>query len=62
MFISNKQINAVVKVLEDNEKRLTDAYDYYYCGYDAGDVDEVLEKIAIDIIEQLNKVTYNERI
>lgn len=58
MLISNKQINAVVKVLEDNEKRLTDTYDHC-CGYDAGDVDGVLEEIAIDIIEKLNKVTYN---
>lgn len=54
MYISERQIELVVKILERNEDRLSDGYDHY-CGYDEGDVDEVLKKIAVDIITNLNK-------
>lgn len=57
MYVSERQIEAVVKTLEDNERRLSDGYDHY-CGYDGGDVKEVLKEIAVDIINNLNKVIY----
>lgn len=57
MYISNRQIEAVVKTLIDNEHRISDGYDHY-CGYD-GNVKEVLKEIAMDIISNLNKVIYN---
>lgn len=54
MDISDEQIESVVKILKNNEDRLSDGYDHY-CGYDEGDVDEVLKKMAVDIITNLNK-------
>ena len=57
MYISKRQIESVVKALKDNEHRLSDGYDHY-CGYDKGDVDEVLKEIAMDIIDNLNEVIY----
>lgn len=51
MYISEEQINAVVKVLEDNEKKLTDRYN-------TGDTNEIF-MVAIYVIEELNKVIYN---
>jgi len=58
MFISERQIEAVVETLENNEDRLTDGYDHY-CGYEDDDVKEVLREIAKEVIENLNKVIYN---
>jgi hypothetical protein len=61
MYISTKQINAVVKVLKDNEYLLSDGYKYYCRSeneiefYDSN-ADKVLEKVAIDIIKSLNKI------
>ena len=57
MCVSERQIEAVVKTLRDNEHRLSDGYDHY-CGYDDGDVKEVLKEIAMDIINNLNEVIY----
>ena len=57
MYVSERQIEVVVKILRGNELRLSDGYDHY-CGYDRGDVDEVLKEIAIDIINNLNEVIY----
>jgi hypothetical protein len=44
MYISEEQIKAVVKVLEDNGYRIFDGY--------------MLEEVAIDIITKLNDVIY----
>ena len=46
-----KRIDAIIKVLKDNEDILSDGYEYY-----CERVNATLEKIAIDIIENLNKV------
>lgn len=54
MYISKSQIAAVVKVLKDNEERLSDGYEHY-CGCDEGEVDEALREIARDIINNLNE-------
>ncbi len=54
MHISKNQVESVVKILKNSELRLSDGYDHY-CGYDVGDVDEVLTEIAIDIITNLNE-------
>ena len=58
MHISESQIELVVKILKDRELKLSDGYDHY-CGYDVGDVDEVLKEIAVDIITNLNGVIYS---
>lgn len=58
MYVSEEQIEAVVKTLKDNEHRLSDGYDHY-CGYDAGDVDEVLREVATEIVDNLNEVIYH---
>lgn len=74
MYISERQIEAVVKILKDNEYRLSDGYEHYYF-YDKEDnyrfndlTDEdlhdfdlnfVLREIAIDIINDLNEVIYS---
>ena len=58
MYISKNQVESVVKILKNSEDRLSDGYDHY-CGYDEGEVDEVLTEIAIDIITNLNEVIYN---
>ena len=74
MYISERQIEAVVKTLKDNEYRLSDGYGYYYF-YDKEDnyrpdgltdkalhdfdLNFVLREIAIDIINNLNEVIYN---
>ena len=55
MYISTEQINIVIKSLKNYEELLSDGYKYY-CGEE--EVDITLEKIAIDIIEKLNKVIY----
>lgn len=73
MYISEKQTESVIKVLKDNEYRLSDGYIYYYA-YDKEhnfrpedmtreesinfDVNSVLREVAIEIIENLNKVIY----
>ncbi len=58
MYILEKQIELIVKILEANEDRLSDGYDHY-CGYEEDDVDKVLKKIAVDIITNLNEVIYS---
>ena len=58
MHISKEQIESVVEILKNTEDRLSDGYDHY-CGYDEGDVDEVLKEIAVDIITNLNEVIYS---
>lgn len=45
MYISEEQIKAVVKILDDNGYRIFDGY--------------MLEEVAIDIINKLNEVIYN---
>ena len=46
-----RQIDAIIEVLKDNEGILSDGYEYY-----CKRVNATLEKIAIDIIENFNKV------
>ncbi len=74
MYISDEQIESVVKILKDNEYKLSDGYEHYYA-YDKDHnfrpedmtreesrnftVDFVLREVAIDIITDLNKVIYN---
>ena len=53
--IGTEQINAVIRVFKDNEDLLSDGYGYY-----CETVDKTLEKIAIEIIENLNKVIQKE--
>lgn len=54
-----RQIETIVKILKDSEAELSDGYEYY-CkrapGSVAGMVNRTLEKIAVNIIEGLNKV------
>lgn len=73
MYVSERQIEAVVKTLKDNEYRLSDGYNHYYF-YDKEynfrsdaftdedlqnfDLNSVLREIAGDIIENLNQVIY----
>lgn len=73
MYISKKQIESVVKILKDNEYRLSDGYEHYY-HYDKlhnfrpddmsieelhnFNVDFVLREVAVEIIDNLNKSIY----
>lgn len=50
IFADLTKIDAIIKVLKDNEDKLSDGYGYY-----CERVNATLEKIAIDIIESLNK-------
>ena len=73
MHISEDQIEAVVKVLINNEYRLSDSYRLHYnCNKEGRfyfdgmedeyflnlSLDNVLREIAISIIEDLNEVIY----
>jgi len=74
VYVSERQIESVVKTLKDNEYRLSDGYKYYF-GYDKEynyrpnaltgenlhnfDLNFVLREIAIEIINNLNEVVYN---
>lgn len=71
MYISENQIETVVKVLDDNEYRLSDGYKFYYTydkagGQRYGDMEDlsnispesILREIAVEIIENLNKTIY----
>lgn len=68
MYISEEQIKAVVRVLDDNEYRLSDGYKFYYTYDKAGgqryddmedlsdiSLESVLLEIAVEIIESLKK-------
>jgi len=73
MYVSEDQIEAVVKALKDNEYRLSDGYCYYYFYKQDGssihdDIDEIgewpveediLKDVAKDIITKLNEAIYN---
>ena len=52
------EIQAVVKILEDEECDLSDGYEYYCGGFQngVGGVKGKLRQIAIKIITQLSKV------
>jgi hypothetical protein len=73
MNISEEQVKAVVRVLEENEYRLSDGYEHYYfydkkynyrpdnlTGEDLKkfDLNLVLQEVAIDVINKLNEVIY----
>ena len=74
MYVSDEQIESVVKTLKDNEYKLSDGYEYYYA-YDKEHnfrpedmtreesrnftVDFVLQEVAADIINNLNEVIYH---
>lgn len=45
MYISEEQIKAVVKILEDNRYSIFDGF--------------MLEDVAVEIINNLNKIIYN---
>lgn len=51
IIADTRQIDAIIKVLKDNEGILSDGYGYY-----CEKVNATLEEIAINIIEELNKV------
>jgi hypothetical protein len=61
--IDTKQIYAVFNALKDNEDILSDGYKYYCRSEKAMEfyddsVDKALARVAIDIIEKLNKAIY----
>jgi CRISPR/Cas system-associated protein Cas7 (RAMP superfamily) len=73
MYISEGQIETVVKILKDNEYRLSDGYKFYYIYNKEGgscfdemedeeirdlSLESVLWEIAVEIIENLNKTIY----
>lgn len=73
MYISNRQIDIVVKVLLENENRLSDGYKFYYMSdkegnnlfgdavtYNAITKENTLKDIATEIIQKLNEVIYSD--
>ena len=51
MFISTEQINAVTKILRNYEDCLSDGYEFYCGGETKEEIDEILSKIAREILE-----------
>lgn len=51
MFVSDDTVKAVVDVLYKCEKDLSDGYEYYCGGETKEEINEILSKIAREILE-----------
>lgn len=51
MFVSDDTIKAVVDVLYRYEKDLSDGYEFYCGGETKEEIDEILSKIAREVLE-----------